>query len=409
MKKKLKNERRKSNKRLLIILISVFLGAVVCFGAVFGIIAAAKSGRAVMKYKGTYVSPGVANYLAATHKTHFIASLGIEVFDSPEFWASQCKDGRTYGELLAEDTERYIREVVAGSYIFDRYTSLTSSEKKAIKNAVKSRIDYLFDGDMDEFSRVAATMGFDYADFLEATKMLYKHKNAKAAIFGSDGSNLLGAYADCDKYYEKYSHVKLLFIRTESEFATDENGNRVVGPDGKDKVDPLNSTEREKRLKDIADIDAAILALENGENFQMSAEYFDSFLKKYSYDTEFDMGGYYFAPNSEYTALFYEKIDGKASYADIADAALKAEIGDFVKVEYEDGICYVYKYEREQYAYGKDRYAEFFEDFYSDAADYLYPELLSSIAQEVTVKDRFYAVDPIYMPYNTYIIASVEL
>ena len=283
-----------------------------------------------------------------------------------------------------------------------------TNDEEAIKSAVRSRIEYLFDGDMEEFEAVARTMGFDYNDFLEGTKMLYKYSNAKAAIFGADGSNLVGAYADCDKYFEEYSHVKLLFIRTESEYVTDESGNRVLGSDGKDKTEPLNSAEKDKRIKDIAAIDAAIAALESGDNFQMSAEYFDSFLEKYSYDKEFDMGGYYFAPASEYTALYYEAIDGKAIYKDIAEAALEADIGDFVKVEYEDGVCYVYKYEREQYAYAKERYEEFFEDFYSDAATYLFPEILGLLSDEVTVKDRFYDIDPVYIPYNTYIVAKVE-
>ena len=410
MKTKGKTKRSANKRKPLIILISVFVGAVICFGAVFGIIAAVKNKRAVMKYGNIYLTEGVANYLAATNKTYFIRRLGMEITDSPEFWDRDSGDGRTYGEILRADTEAYIKEVVAANYLFDRYSSLTSAEKSAIKKAASDRIDLIYDGDMDKFNEEASKMGFDYSDFVEGTKMLYKYEKARAAIYGQDGEVLSngGYYSECDKYYEFYSHVKLLFIRTESEFVTDEDGNRIDGPDGKHQTEELSSAEKTKRLEDIAAIDAAIEALKSGGNMQMTPQMFDSYLEKYSYDYELSLGGYYFSPYSSYTDLYLTQQEGLPSYADIANAALEAELYEYVRIEHEDGICYLYKYDREQYAYAIDSYSEFFEDFYSLASYYLYYENLKAISGEVEVREKFGRIDPVSLPYNTYIIASVE-
>lgn len=410
MKPKGKIKKSLDKKRLLIVLVSVFVGAVVLFGAVFGIIAAVRNARAAMKYRSTYLSAGVASYLASTYKTDFIKGLGIEVTDTPDFWNSEYKDGISYADTLRQETERYIRNVVAGSYLFDRYATLTSYERAAIKNAAEERLDYLYNGDKNKFNSDTSMMGFDYSDFLDATEMLYKYGRARNAIYGDNGEVLTAAayYRECDKYYKQYSHVKLLFIRTESEFVTDENGNRVT-ENGKDKTEPLNSFEKAERLGDIADIAAAIDALKSGENMQMTPLLFDTYLEKYSYDIEFDRGGYYFAPDSEYTSLFINNPDGIDDYKEIALTALSMEEGEYEKVQYGDGICYIYKYEREAGAYAFGRYSDFFSDFYSLAADYLYFENLNAISEEVEIRDKFRAIDPVNLPYNTYITARVEV
>ena len=396
--------------RPLRVLIIVFLSLVLCFGAVFGIIAAVRNAKAVMKYGSVYLSEGVASYLAATYKTSFIKGLGIDVYDSPEFWEREFRDGVSYGELLREETESYIRQVVAGTYLFDRYTSLTRDEKKAIKRAAEEKLDYLYNSDKNAFNESAGSMGFDYSDFEEATEMLYKYSRARSAIYGSEGEVLSSSaayYGQCDRYYEKYSHVKLLFIRTETEYVTDENGNRVT-ENGKDKTEPLNSADRAQRLADISAIATAIEALKTGENMQMTPLLFDTYLEKYSYDDEFDKGGYYFAPDSAYTALYLNNPEGITDYKAIAKTALEMEEGEYAKVQYNDGICYIYKYEREERAYTISRYSEFFEDFYSLAADYLYYENLKVIASEVDVREKFYNIDPALIPKNAYVIAKVE-
>ena len=52
-------------KRMLIILISVLLGAVIIFGAVFGIIIGVRNASYVMRYDNVGIDSGVASYLVS--------------------------------------------------------------------------------------------------------------------------------------------------------------------------------------------------------------------------------------------------------------------------------------------------------------------------------------------------------
>ena len=127
------------SKRVFLIFTAAFLGCILLVGVIFGAIGIAKNTSAVMKYKNVYLNDGVASYLATSYKYDFMSSLtriGVECYDSEYFWESEAEDGKTWGEVLAESTQKYLGRVIVGSYLFDKNTRLTKNDKAAIEKAV---------------------------------------------------------------------------------------------------------------------------------------------------------------------------------------------------------------------------------------------------------------------------------
>ncbi len=391
---------KKKAKNPLLAAVAAAVAVLLVFGAVTGVILAVREARSVVKYGGIRMDEGVAAYLAATFKTSYISYLtraGVEVYDDEYFWASEHEDGVTYGELLREATESYIREVAVAAHLYSRYSSLTSGQKRFIKQSAAEVLEYTASGDEDRFNELCEPMGFDYDDFVKATRLLYMASNAKSLIWG-DGGELLraGGYtAECEEYLSTYRYVKLLFIRTEWDYKTNEKGEPVRDAAGNFLTEELSAEERAERLVDLAAIRDAIRAYENGGNDQMSPEYFQSFLKKYDYD-DFTLSGYYFNERSEYTAGFSEYVGDE-----VLTEVFAMNVGEYREVETKYGICFVYRDEVEPYAYLSDLDGIMFGDFFSDAADHLYSTALTTLEESVTVKDEYYeAVDPVSTPYN---------
>lgn len=383
------------SKRLFLIIASAFLACVLTVGIIIGAIGIFRNNSSVMRYKGVYLKDGVANYLATVYKYDFMSSLtksGIECFDSEYFWQSESEDGRTYAEVLSENTEEYLKRVIVGSYLFDKNTRMQKSDKEVVERAVSDVLIYRADGSVDRFNEIACDMGFTYKDFERAAEMLYKYEMAKTVIFGIDGSALeSGKFdAECNEYFESaYSHVKLLLMRTD--------GETVLDPDtGKEVFSEYDDTTRAQINADIAKVREWINNHNNdvGDE-QMSEALFDEYIKKYKTGTVNDTEGYYFSPNSSYTIEF------AADAPDIVSLAFSTEIGYYGECELDIGVAFVLRCPLEDGAYSRISLSHFFEDFYKNAASYLYTESFLEYTREVTVNTKRYnATDIVSLPYN---------
>lgn len=378
--------RKRLNPLFLTVVITVALALI--FGAVMGIILAVRNARAVVSYGGVRMDKGVASYLAATYKDIYIEKLNdnqIYAYDHEEFWSEEYEDGVTFGELLRSETENYIRSVAVGAYLFDRYSTLSRDEKKNIRDAADAVLLDKAGGDKRKFNEAAESMGFDYSDFLRASELLYKAKEAKALIYGNKGSVLeSGAFpAECEKYMSTFSYVQLLFIRTEYEYETDGEGNYLRNPDGSLKRRELTREELVERLADVEEIRRAIDAYNNDGDNQMSPESFISFIEKYPYD-DYAKTGYYLSVYSSYTYGFAEEVD-----LELTLDLLDMEVGEYAEFDTEYGICFARCAEADKNAYKQDSLSVFFSDFYSDAANYLYEEACLELMPEVLVKDKY--------------------
>ena len=377
------------SKKVFLIFTAAFLGCVLLVGIILGTIAIVRNTRSVMIYKGVYLEKGVANYLSASYKYDFMSALrksGVECYDSEDFWQSDAGDGRTYGDILVENTEKYIKSVMVGSYLFDKNTRLTKNDKNSIEKAIDEVLEYRADGDKNRFNEIGEPMGFDFGDFKEATELLYKSQMAETVIFGYEGSSLSSGNfgSECEDYFvNNYSRVRLMIIRTDGELVTD--------PDtGKEVLAEYDEEQRAETLEKIDDIRAKIA------DGRMDEEAFLWHIQKeYPTNTVNDTEGYYFSANSAYSINFADQ-----GASEVVKIALSGDVGKFYECELDIGTCFIYKTELQSGAYSRYALSHFFEDFYKNAAPYLYEKSLDVYIGDVKVKDKYDRTFVISQPYN---------
>jgi hypothetical protein len=260
-------------------------------------------------------------------------------------------------------------------------------------------LTYKANGSVKEFNELAKPHGFDYKSFCRAAVMLYKAQYLRSVLYGLNGENLKNFRDECEEYYSRYSHVKLLFIRTEDKFLLDDEGNRVRDEDNRDITVPLTDAERARRLENIATIRTMIANYNEGKDPSMSPAMFDNYLKTVDEgDESMRNTGYYFCENAEYTKEFASK------YSDIVLTAQSMEIGSYNEVATDFGVCFIYRYENTEGAYVDESPDGCFSDFYSDAADILFYELIEELVGEVTIKERMKNLKVCELPYNNLLV-----
>ncbi len=380
--------------RFLVIFISIFLAVVLTFGGVLGLISILKNARAVVKYDGVYIDRGSAVYLASYYKLQYIRALrlsGVDAKDTDSFWKSTDESGKTYSELFSESFCEYVASIAVANALFSSYSSYTSLDKKTVTQSCEEILKYHAADSVSTFNDKCEKYGFDYNDFLNAAELIYKAQRAEDVIYGRDGSNLSNFPEECEKYLSTYSHVSLLFIRTEDVLVRDEEGNIIYDDAGNPTVRPLIDEEKAERAETMAVLDAAIEAKKNGADGQITPQMFDLYLKKSDGDPGMYEKGYYFHSSAETTAEF------SLEFPEIVEASLSMSENEYTRVDCSIGVCYIYKYPVASEAYA-DSENLFFSDFFSDAADYLYGEALYELSSEVTIKSEFYEIDFVNIP-----------
>lgn len=405
--------RIKRNKKIIISVIAVLLLAVIIAGAVIGTVAIVRNIRAVVRYEGITLDKGMVCYLAATYKTGFMREWGISP-DDEQKWNNTVSDRDiTYSELYLEGLEKYIRGVVIGAYLFDRYHSISNDEQRSIERACEEILEYSSGGDKKRFNEDTRAMGFDYKDMCRAVEILYKSERAKAVIYGEAGKALEldgGRLDECLEYYKQYSRVKILYIPIRLDIERDDNGKLSVDKNGKYVTREFTSAEISEREAEINEIRRLIEATITGGNEKMTEVYFDTLQDKYNYNTTFTSTGYYFASDSEYRKNFAKDSSSRLTgeYRSVfynnreavISAAFDMQIGEYRELADEYGVTFIYKCEREDMAYGAVALADMFHDFYSDAANYLYALMTDAILDDVKVRDKYYDIDFLSLPYN---------
>ena len=408
-------------RRAVIIITAVLLAAILIFGAAVATVAAVRNARAVVKYGGTMADEGVVSYLLATYKSYYMRS-EVGAADTPEYWGETVGNA-TRGELLRKSAEEYVRSVIAGAYLFDRYTSLASYEKSSIKNATEEVLTYKADGSEKRFNEQTEKMGFNFSDFCRATELIYKAERAIAVIYGVDGAALTNlanpeVLAQCNSFFNEYSRVKILYIDTKQTVVKDEQGKIELGADGNYKTEYLSGAEKLSRLGDIAEIRRLIEGAKTGVGDEMSPEYFDLMQDKYNISKAYNASGYYFSPYSAFASGFaadsVEYLSGayREAMHKMLTAAVESSLamneGDYHEIEGDFGICFIYKCEKEMGAYVSSGLGAFFHDFYSDAADYLYNESVALISDDVKIKEKYNEIDVVEIPYNYVFVAKIQ-
>lgn len=407
-----KEEKKRDRKKILLIIICIFVSLVMVFGATLGIILGVKNARAAVRFNGVRISEGEAYFLLTKYKRDFIIEYGGH--DSEIFFNQKYDESRTYADLLKEEGVKYLKDVAVKNYLFDSIDGIDMSglDEIAVKRAVKEVLDYRdSNGSEEKFDEIAEKYGFDFDDFSSAALMLYKAEVVQSRIFGSDGSLISNYASDCQSYFDSnYSHVKLLFIRTEDKFELDDNGNRVKDEDGNDKKIPLTDTEKAERAALISDIEAKISAYENkGDGVQMTPVHFSALLSEYGEgDPERNDNGYYFSAYSSFSNEFIKNPDETTNEnrLEIAKCILTMDKG-YEKREFDGGVCFIYKYDNVAGAYANAS-DECFSDFYSLCSSYTFRNTVSEFYEDVKIKDYVYGIDLLSLPGDNPFVPKFE-
>jgi hypothetical protein len=381
------------------------LAAVLIFGAVFGIIVAVRNASYVMKYDNVGIDAGVASYLISYYKGNFLSKVDsvygayINVSDTPEFWSSpRSLEGltSTWGDLFEYEVERNLKLIIAANVLFDTRSEFSDADKNAVKIATEEVLSFRHNGSKSEFNDATAVYGFDYKDFEKATEMLYKYTYVQAKIFGPAGENMMTNSEFFQNFFSGYKRVKLLFIRTDTKFELDANGNRIIGEDGKDKLVSLTDEEKAERTRRIEEVRATVSGINDGK---VAIEMFDKHMSDYDEGDRSAHNGYYFRSGTDFTDEF------ASEFNDIVDAAYSLEIGKAAEVECSFGVCFVLREENVPGAYTNTKAGWCFSDFYYLAASELYYSLVEELAKEIEVKEKWNDISPIAVPYNYEYIA----
>ena len=379
------SEKTKKKPSVLTIIICILLSLVIIFGAVFGIINLVKYTSSVAYYGDSFIDEGEMNFLSSYYKSRFMREIklsdGVNVYDTPTFWEKTDKSGVKYGDRLKVGFKDYVSALLTAAAVYDNSISFSGSEKKAFESACDEALLYLADGSEKDFNEATAKHGFDFDDFKSANILLYKAARAKAAMYGEGGSSLILESAMCREYLETYTRVNLIFIRLTDKFVLDENGDFIYDGDGEAVTEPLTPSEISKRQETIDEINSLIRG-ENGR--KMSPEAFKIYQKDSDGDEEMNLTGYYLNPLADTTAEF------EAEFPEVVARAFEMKVGEYAMVECAavGGVCFLYREEVADGAYAKES-NPFFSDFYSDAADYLFPKTLKDLMADVTFRDSF--------------------
>ena len=401
------NTGEKKRPNLLLLIVAISLVVLFVFGIVLGGVLIAREVGSVASFKGVYIDEGVACFLASTFKYQYLVALGEDAFDGELFWQKEIEEGKTYGDMLKEECENYIRGIAVGTYLYNMVKSLSATEREYLDTNTREVLEYRANSSVAEFNRMSAEMGFDYDDFRVGTELIYKAVAAKNALYGTNGSELKngGYFGDTNLYFDTFSRVGMLIIRTEEDFVI-ENGEVVRDSYGQYKTYTLSSDEREEREGDISEIRRLIEGAYKDQDEQISSIYFSEMLEKYNSYDDFRECGYYFSNMSEYTAGFALEVNEQNGFEDgVGDAVVKLSMSlnpeEYGEVEYSGGVIFLYKMSLDPFAYLNPDYEVFFTDFYPDAANYLFMKSLDEYSPLVNVKDSYYEIDVLTLPYNS--------
>ncbi len=396
-KKIVKVEQQKPKRKFLIIFVCIFTALVLVLGAVLGIISSMKKAKALVSYRGVIMSEEVTSFFVTQFKYEYMRELrraGANPEDTYGFWNKDSGDGKSYGDKLKEGTRNYVAQVLVANYLFDKYGELSGDERDLISDESEAILNDQAGGSKGNFNEAVAELGFSYSSFKEATEMYYKYLNAQAIFCGANGENMKNQTELVKESISEYSHVKLLFIRTETTYELDDKGNRVTEPGGAYKMRDLTDEEKAARTALIAKIDSYIAAIGTGED-AMGETMFDGYVKDHDEgDPTMHASGYYFHKDALFSKAYEQE------YPNIIEKAYELSVGKYGKAEEDFGVCYIYKYEPSVNDIEVDSLENCFSDFYTNLAFEFYVATLDEYMKDVEYKDKFDEINVLDIPYN---------
>ena len=382
--------------------IALLLVAVLLCGALLPTLTACAD--TAMTLDGASIDSEMYAFWFSMCKTDVMRRYGIKsTQDNEAFWSSVCQldgaDGRTWGEIVNDETRRAVKTKIAAALLYDEMgLTMTSAQKKKIRNYLDDMIEYVADGDKGELKELLASYGSSYKA-LRRCAAYDLRAELVLSYLARNGATELSTEEKNTYYADNYYRVKILYINKEV-YGAIENGVRVEKP--------LSFTGPGARNdQDKAEL-AAILDVyyDNGtlpENFEAA---FDAYLERSDeaiHDTEVYPDGLYVTRNLNLA-------DGGLLEAEVFEAARGLKPGQIEHVETALGDRYIYCYSLDTGAYDNEKYAPFFSTFYSGAASAaLTARAAARIADFVEYAEAYDKISVYTVPCNLeFKLCSVE-
>lgn len=322
-----------------------------------------KRGPVAMEYDDVKVTEAMLLYWLGHYKSIFLEAYP-DMNDTDEFWSTVVSEGLTAEEYFTEVTLENVKKNVAAAWLFDYMgMKFTGDMRKEIKNGIKDMKEYFADIG-DDFDLMLTEYGLTEYDLYDIYEIDAKVNYAYEMLYGAGG---VIDIPDVDKLIytkENYVHIEHLYINNLFRYVTVENelGTFTHDPEtGEAYVESLS--EEEKAVKDT-NIAAVKAGLENGVSFE---ELWDLYSEDKLYGD-----GYYLKKNSTFIK-------------EIVDEAFTMEVGDVRILETDYGFHVIKCYEIEGTPWDDSANKDFFGEFDSELADYIFTVMLDETAKKVTV------------------------
>lgn len=323
---------------------------------------------AVMTLGEYSVSANVYHYWASSAKGQYLYSYE-DVQNTEECWQKELSEGVTVAQYFDSVTLETVKANLAAIKLFDDFgLEITKDEEKSVSDYISDLVKEYADGS----EKMMNTALSEYGINMDILREIYLDETKSTAVFnylyGESGKEKL-KNKDYEDYFQKnYVRFQLIYINNAYTYVTDGDGSRVTDDDGVYKTEPLTGEEKEKK-------DAKVREVEQG---LASGEGFYDLYDKYSEIKDYE-NGYYYAVNETYSdEVFYK----------LTDSAKNAEVGETVKVETENGTCFIIKEELTAGAWKDNANADFFSDFQNTVKETAYREKLKTQYADITVDEE---------------------
>lgn len=317
---------------------------------------------AALSLDGVKIDREMYAFWFSMSKTDMMRRYGIRSDqDNEAFWSKPCtvegKEGQTWGEFITAEVHRAIKTKLASALLYDEMgLSMTSPQKKKIRNYLDDMIEYVADGDKGELKEQLKGYGSSFGalrrcaafDMRAELVLSYLTRNGKTELTSEEKAGF---------YNDNYYRVKILYINKEV-YGAFENGVRVEKP--LSFVGPGARNDQDKA--ELAEIFEAYVKAGNlPEDFSAK---FDEYLGR----SDEELHGTAAYPDGLYVTRSVNLANAGLLEPEVFEAARGLLPGQIEHVETENGDRYIYSYTLETAAYDDEKLSPFFSDFYSRAA-----------------------------------------
>lgn len=319
----------------------------------------------VMEYNGIELTENMYYYWMSTFKRNILSSYS-DAKDDDSFWKAKYDDTRTVEDYFTEIiNQRIMNYLIAESIFREQKLSLSSEEKKSIKNDIKEKIEYY--GSRGELNEELKGLMLNIDSLEKVYTWEKRHDAVYDYYYGENGTETVTDSQIIDYYEKNYSRIKYIVFYT-TKIKTDDNGNYVTDSDGQLITEDMTEEELAAKKQKIEECSEK---LNNGAAF-------DDMIKEYSDYNKL----------SEYPNGFYVSANEISTWGSgIVSGAITAKPGEVFRVEEEAAIYLVLKCELTPFASITDSDSEQLKSLAAYATTELYREKFSALSEKVQVSN----------------------